>query len=392
MIRKSLIMKIFSTVYMQRWNDKLRPIELVELDKQAHKMFIAYFLGKFEENKVGFNWIEIIEGGIFELLQRLVITDIKPPVFYKIKSNKEHYRRLNEYVYGELRQYIESLGEDFCNRFKAYFEEEDNTLTKKILKAAHTYSSMWEFDIIERLNTDGFETTEIREDLVTRLEDCKGLEGVQAIETNVAHKKFIEICGNLRFQYRWSHLYRIPKTSVLGHSLFVAILSYLFATQINACPKRRANDFFAGLYHDLPEVLTRDIISPVKRSIEGLEDLIKDIEKDLMEEKIYPLIPERFLPEVRRFTEYEFQNMVIVNGKLKKVEEISPNFNYDSFDPIDGHLIKAVDELAAFIEANTAIENGSKSEDLQRARWSIKNKFNNNVIAGINFGEIYADF
>ena len=41
MIRKSLLLKIFDAAYMQRWNDKIRPIELIELDKQAHKMVIA---------------------------------------------------------------------------------------------------------------------------------------------------------------------------------------------------------------------------------------------------------------------------------------------------------------------------------------------------------------
>ena len=83
MIRKALLLKIFDAAYMQRWNDKVRPVEMIELDKQAHKMIIAYFLGKFEENTKGFNWIEIIEGGIFELLQRLVITDLKPRYFIR---------------------------------------------------------------------------------------------------------------------------------------------------------------------------------------------------------------------------------------------------------------------------------------------------------------------
>lgn len=86
MIRKALLLKIFDAAYMQRWNDKIRPIELIELDKQAHKMVVAYFLGKFEEGNDEFHWIDIIEGGIFELLQRLVITDLKPPFFMKSKK------------------------------------------------------------------------------------------------------------------------------------------------------------------------------------------------------------------------------------------------------------------------------------------------------------------
>ena len=69
-IRKGFILKLFSGANIQRWNDKIRPAELTELDKQAHKMIIAYVLGKYEESNSDFNWIDIIEGSIFEYLQR----------------------------------------------------------------------------------------------------------------------------------------------------------------------------------------------------------------------------------------------------------------------------------------------------------------------------------
>jgi putative hydrolase of HD superfamily len=77
-------------------------------------------------------------------------------------------------------------------------------------------------------------------------------------------RNFIDLCGQLRFQLRWSYLHRIPKTSVLGHMLIVAVLSYLFSLEIGACRKRCYNNYFTGLFHDLPEVLTRDIVHPVK--------------------------------------------------------------------------------------------------------------------------------
>lgn len=41
-IRKSLLQLMFSGSYMRRWNDKLRPVELYEIDKQAHKMIVAW--------------------------------------------------------------------------------------------------------------------------------------------------------------------------------------------------------------------------------------------------------------------------------------------------------------------------------------------------------------
>ncbi len=113
MLRKSLILKIFDAAYMQRWNDKLRPMDLIELDKQAHKMIISYFLGKYSEKENDFSWVDLIEGGIFDLLQRLFSTDIKPPVFYKIKEDRGKDRRLNEFVLEEMESYLNSLGPEF---------------------------------------------------------------------------------------------------------------------------------------------------------------------------------------------------------------------------------------------------------------------------------------
>ncbi len=394
MIRKALLLKIFDAAYMQRWNDKIRPIELIELDKQAHKMVIAYFLGKFEEDKPGFNWIDIIEGGIFELLQRIVITDLKPPIFYKIKEDADKYKQLNEWVYKELEFILSPLGRDFCERFCSYFLRSDDTLNKRILSAAHFYATKWEFNIIERANPDGYEIDAIRKNLQEKQERYYDLKGVDQLTKHSKYKNFIDLCGQLRFQSRWAHLHRIPKTSVLGHSLFVAILSYLFSLEIKACKKRCVNNYFTGLFHDLPEVLTRDIISPVKRSVEGLSDLIKGYEKEQMEKEVYGLIPEEWHPEIKMFTEDEFDSVVTINGKKEKFssKEINETYNDDRFNPKDGELVKAADSLAGFIEASVAIRNGSASPDLQYAKLSVKKLYERVNIANINFGELYADF
>ena len=393
MIRKSLLLRIFDAAYMQRWNDKLRPIELVELDKQGHKMIIAYILGKFEENKNGFNWIEVIEGGIFELLQRIVITDLKPTILYEFKKDEEKYKKLNEWVYKELESVITPLGEEFSNKFREYFQESDNTLNKRILSGAHFYATRWEFDIIKQLNLHDYEMIAIERDLQQKQNRYYDLEGIKA-GAYTKFGRFIGFAGQLRFQSRWAHVHRVPKTSVLGHMMFVAILSYLFSLEIDACEKRRINNFFTGLFHDLPEVLTKDIHSPLKRSVEGLEALIKDYEREQMEEKIYPLIPKEWHKEIKMYTENEFENIITTKGKFKIIKEDIPfDYNFDNYAPRDGKLVKAVDKLSAFIEAYEAINNGSSSPELHKARWSLRSEFEKNPInSGINFGEIYADF
>ncbi len=395
MLRKSLILKIFDAAYMQRWNDKLRPMDLIELDKQAHKMIIAYFLGKYSEKENDFCWVDLIEGGIFDLLQRLVITDIKPPVFYKIREDQEKYRRLNKFVLEEMESYLNSLGPEFFGRFEKYLLDRENNTTYQVLEAAHNYASYWEFSLIESINPQGFEMQEIAASLKERLLQYRDLPGMRVLEKNPDYRSFIDLGGHLRFQARWSHLQRIPRTSVLGHSLFVAILAYLFTLKIGGVERRCYNNFFTGLFHDLPEVLTRDIISPVKKSIPGLDELIKGIEVEQMDKVVYPLLPPEFIPEIERFTRDEFSNLIIENGQEKKVksaQDITDKYNKNFFNPRDGELLRAVDHLAAFVEARVAIDNGGISPEFFDAVHSLRGQYRGSKIAGLNFGELYADF
>jgi len=377
---------------MRRWNDKICPVELRELDKQSHKMIIAFLLGK-SENEVSLNWKDIIEGGIFEFLYRLIVTDLKPQIFYKIRQDKNKFKQLNRWVYRQLEPIISPVDQDFFQRFKKYFTQEQETLNKRILAAAHFYATKWEFNIIQRANPNGYEIEDIRDDLQVRQEKYYDLKGIQSLALYQNLRNFIDLCGELRFQSRWSHIVqRVPKTSVLGHMFLVAILSYLFSLELNACQQRCYNNFFGGLFHDLPEVLTRDIIDPIKRSIPGFDSIIKIYEKEQMEKHVYNLIPD-WQSEMRMFTEREFYNYVSINGReVSKKSSDMKKFNKDRYNPIDGEIIKASDDLTAFIEAHLAIENGITATELQNAKLSIRKEYANKSIADINFGVIYADF
>ncbi len=395
MIRKALLLKLLDAAYMQRWNDKIRPVELIELDKQAHKMIVAYFLARVEqEGGTPVRWPRIVESGIFELLQRIVITDLKPQIFYKIKADTKKYRQLNDWVYGELRQVISPLGKAFCRRYQDHFVEGDGGIEQRILDAAHFYATRWEFQIVARANPGGYEIDDIRADLERKLEGFGDLKGMAWLATERRYRNFIDLCGQLRFQARWAHLYRIPKTSVLGHSLYVAILSYLFSLEIKACPRRAVNNFLTGLFHDLPEVLTRDIISPVKRSVEGLSELIKGYEREMLDKEVYGLLPDGWHADFRMFAEHEFENFVTVDGQVVPVAptELHERYNEDGFNPKDGVLVKRADQLAAFVEAYAGIRNGSISQDLQYAKANIRGQEQNAQYLGLDLGEIYSDF
>ncbi|HBD92889.1 MAG: hydrolase [Spirochaetes bacterium GWF1_31_7] len=395
LILKDFLLKIFDAAYMQRWNDKLRPIQFIELDKQAHKFMIAYLLGKLEEKTTSIDWTGLIEGFFFEFLQRLIMTDIKPTILDKIKKDHGKAKELNDWSTLQIKPIIEPLGTDFCNRYNAYFNLDDNTTIKRIIGAAHIYASKWEFNIIEKANPDGYDIHYIGKWFDSRMENYYDLESVKLIALYKSYRDFIDLCGQLRYQTRWANLLRFPKTSVLGHSLFVSLTSYIFTMLQNGSTKRCYNNTFTGLFHDLPEVLTRDIITPVKNSIAGLSDIIRECESEQMNEIVYPLLPDNIKEEIKRFTESEFSDYAVVNGVFIDTTstEINEKYNADFYDPRDGKLIKSADELSAYIEAYTAIKNGSITKEFKDAYLKLKNKYDEiGYIGTIDIGQIFKSF
>jgi len=186
----------------------------------------------------------------------------------------------------------------------------------------------------------------------------------------------------------------VPETSVLGHMLVVAILSYFCTLEIEGCEKRIINNFFAGLFHDLPEVLTRDIVSPVKKSVEGLEDVIKEIENQQLEEKVFPLIPRAWRKEMKYLIENEFNSRIIKEGVIyfTSSDDINKQYNEDKYNPVDGEIIRACDRFAAYIEAYLSISHGISSRYLMEGIENLYNEYKDKKIAGIDFGRMFNYF
>jgi len=470
-LTKKCIEYLYEAAYIQRWNDHIRPVGFTELDKQAHKMMILYVLARFEEDDLGkrLNWRHLIEGGIFEFLHRIVLTDIKPPIYYQLIQDPETERKLNAWIVdSKLIKEVPGLsGTSFLKRMRLYFHlnreslgtnsadvsgEENSSLftapatapqnaagdssinisetdvanlhERQLIRAAHYLASQWEFNIVYHFNQGmyGIEKTkdEIRQEIIA----FRNLAGVQRYLLGDSAFDFIDLLGQLRFQKRWSQSPRIPETSVMGHELIVAILAYFCALQLDPYNDQRiVNDFLAGLFHDLPEVLTRDIISPVKRSIGGLDDIIKDIEQKQVDKQILPLLPRAWAEDIHFFTQDEFRSRCLYDGlpypsdgaplplsgrefdDAEAEREIEfQNFvraHKDDTDEngaprltrlVDGRILKGCDNLAAFVEAYMSIECGITSKHLRNGVISLRAKYKNRVLGGIDFGSIYEKF
>ncbi|MFC1501629.1 HD domain-containing protein [Elusimicrobiota bacterium] len=394
MLTKKFIETIYSAASIQRWNDHVRPVAgFSELDKQAHKMIIAYVLAKMEEtqNRNEINWINLIEGGLFEFLHRVTLTDLKPDVFHELMEKKGS--QLNNWVLQELDDDLESLKGNFKSNFEKYLNDPSYAeAEKRILKAAHYLATKWEFNIIYNVNSMICGIEKRKEEINNEIKKYSDLAGVKSLLKNEKYYGFIDLCGQLGFQQRWAQQHMQPKTSVLGHMLIVAILSYVCLMDKNYCEKRMYNNFYSALLHDLPEVLTRDIISPIKTSISGLDSIIKDYERRQINEKILPLLPEEWHDEIKYFILNEFKNRVIENSSVVEKKEINESYNKNEFSPVDGEFIEAADKFAAYVEACLSIDSGIKSKHLVDAKENLLSKYKNREALGFKFGEIFEYF
>ena len=391
-LNKRLIERIFISASIRRWNDKAVPLDFVEIDKQAHKVILAYIFAKYEENNGShINYTKLIQQFLFEFFERVVLTDIKPPVFHKLKN--AHGKELASFVAQQLTQ--ELNGFSFFTLMEKYLAEKNNDIETKILHAAHFYASKWEFDIIYNFNPKLYDIENIKSIIDSQTESFYDLVGMRHLYLYQDMRELVGMFAELRFQKRWSQTPRIPQTSVLGHMLMVAICGYLLSVDLNVCEKMQINHFFGGLFHDLPEVLTRDIISPIKRSVKGLDSFIKGIEKEEMETKILSKMPNFIREDLEYWTEEEFKNRYKKDNKVifsNSIDELFLHFNHNKYTPVCGELLKFCDKLTAFLEARISIAHGVSSPDLVNGSQSIYDDIYKKEIYGMNVGHILQEF
>jgi len=409
MINPALVERIFSAASIERWNDHPRTGAFTELGKQAHKMVIAWLIAlsdpdeddisdlmgvKTIKGKVNFD--TLIECGIFEFLHRVVVTDIRPPVFYMLMKNRDDRLKLNSWVLQQLREEIGPIPGGFAERFSTYINDENFCpLERRILKAAHYLATHWEFVFVQNWSGEMYGIDKTRNEINTQVWELSDILAVQKIleAPRAREGAFVSLVGQLCFQKRWAQTPRIPETTVLGHLFFVAVMSWLLSLEIGTCSKRRQNNFFCGLFHDLPEVLTRDIIAPVKKSVEGLSALIKNYEKEAMQERVLSLLPEPIAKQLSYYTQDEFENKTRKGDSIVIHEqELDKSMNTDDNDPIDGNIVELCDKFAAYIECVESINNGISPKPLRESKVSLYEKYRDRIVYGFEASKLFDPF
>ena len=401
-MEKTLALKIFEGFSIQRWNDLVRPFELVEMDKAGEKMVIAYILAKYEEHKgKKINWSWMIYASLFDLLKKIALCDIKAPVQQMLKKEfPDEYMRLNEWVLNQYRQLI--TDDDLFSRFTIYVGQKAGSFsipndlqhTVHVYQAAHKYSTMRELEMLSPVN-EKERISDIDFQLKNEIQPYLDLEGLQKFITHQKEFNFLLKIEQLRFQTRWNQTPRVPKTSVLGHCFFVAIMTLLLGRESNPhmCERRIINNFFSALFHDLPESVTRDIISPVKQATDELPNIVKKIEDEIVNKELVPFMESFYVNEILYYTSDEFSDRIIsADGNVEVVSwaDLNTKYNFEVYNPVDGKLVRICDHLSALMEADISIKHGTTSVHLESGREGMLHYYKDGqIISGIDVNSLF---
>ncbi|MCR5526333.1 MAG: 5'-deoxynucleotidase [Lachnospiraceae bacterium] len=140
---------------------------------------------------------------------------------------------------------------------------------------------------------------------------------------------FFAMISRLRWIDRWALMKNSSKENLSDHSLEVGMLSHALAVIGN---KRLGKDLDAdkcalfGMYHDVSEILTGDMPTPVKYFNAEIANAYKNIEKDACE-RLLSLLPEDL---------YESYSSLLIPD--------NEQFHYEML------LVKGADKLSAYIK------------------------------------------
>ncbi|MCR5289646.1 MAG: HD domain-containing protein [Treponema sp.] len=398
MLDRDLVLKIFTGFSIQRWNDLIHPFPMIEMDKAAEKMVLAYIIGKYEEQKGNaIDWEWMIYASFFDLLRKIAVCDIKSSVTHILKAQfPNEFTKLHEWALNQYRSVIHD--DDLFSRFTLYIGQSTGTIplndvqkfTNRVYRAAHKFATLREVQMMACVNEPA-RLEKVTKDLQSDVQQYMDFEAVQLLSAHQRPFEFLLKVEQLRFQCRWNLTPRVPQTTVLGHCFFVALISLLLIreTKVLLSSRRLFDIFFSGLFHDLPEAITGDIISPVKRATEALPAIIKQIEDEMVLHQLEPLMEPFYVDELHYFMNDEFDNRVRDGNQIKIVtwDELNASYNDDVYMPVDGTLVRVADHISALLEADLSIKYGISSDQLVNGRKFVLHTYPaGKLISGIDAG------
>ena len=350
-----LLKLIFSKwLSIKRWNNFPRVEDITPLDNTWFVIHISLFLAHLEEkNGKKIDKEYIIKKILFDLFNALVLSDINSWTRdYILSVDKNIMKQLEE----KVRLFLFSFEDgDFIKEdMKNIFSDNTKTLEDEIINSAKKFAWYQECVINSRVFLYAYDVA--MEQIKEYLEEHKNnLYSLRELLKNDNYKNYLSHIRRLSHSMRWSWKQRKYPISVMSHLTIVTFISYIMWSLENQNWKdyNVYNLMIKGAYHDIPEAITWDIITPIKNAVKWFREVLETVEEKMMNDYFFIYVSDDYKQEIKKCM-------------------LDP-FSWESWK-----LVKQADIFSALLEAKIERDSWNiEFWDIYRNIKRVVNKFNN---------------
>ncbi|QFR38729.1 HD domain-containing protein [Candidatus Gracilibacteria bacterium 28_42_T64] len=350
MVGKILKLMFTRGLSMKRWNNFPRIEDVSHLDNIGYKVHIALFLAYLEEkNGTSVDREFLIKRIIFNSFRGLVISDIH-------SGTRDYIMEIDSDIFSEIEKkaYIAIFEKEAPSHIKEDMENTINdnskTIELDIIFAAKKYAAYRECLVNEKVYSDMYEVP-LKGLIISLEKQRKKLKSLDILLGNDNYIKFLSHIRRLSHSLRWNQEKRMFPVSVMSHLVIITFISYVLGKieNDNGGNYNILELMLKSIYHDIPEAITGDIITPTKKSVSGFEEVLERVEIKMMDDYLFYYVEDDY-------------------------KELVSDYMLQPFEGDHGVLSKKADILSALFEAKVEVNNGATNfYDIYR---KIKKKVN----------------
>ncbi|WP_129408757.1 HD domain-containing protein [Marinitoga lauensis] len=336
------------TIY--RWNNRPALLRFTEADNVFHSLLLNLITIEFL-NKKGKNYsiANNIRAKIFKELPKIILSDISLDTKKRILSkNQEMWEKVLEKSYEELKE----------NKIVQFFDSEYEEGFEKYTNFIDLMVSLKEIEINSRIYPEYFEKPKQETEKKLRALRLR-LPYINELENILNY--VLKISTRMTTMYRWNKNHRNVKSSVSSHTFMVVSVAIIFYYLNKNTNKQLIDEvIIASILHDFPEAFTGDVITPTKKKVKGMEDIISRIEEEMIEEWLKD------------------------DEDTEEIFERFKNYMINPFELEYGKYVRASDLFNAMLECAIEIRSGNSQMLFREAFFNMKKE-----LKQFNFDFIY---
>ncbi|MDD5197478.1 MAG: HD domain-containing protein [Candidatus Gracilibacteria bacterium] len=349
----------FRGLSVYRWNNFPRIEQVSATDHIAFSLHISILLTFIIEEEKGiiFDRDYIFRKVLFSSFSTFVHSDISSEVKDQVKKkDPKMYNELENIVYEMFRSWKlpewmkKDMREihDFSKQENHFYQKEDDLIAFSKLWASYheAYFSNEAYLDVYRPAMDTIEQKiqQPKFDLFRSYIDLNPKN-----QNNI--ERFLLSMRRLQSSYRWNSMRRRYPVSVMSHLFITSFIAYIIGNIEEKDEQEVTHMMMVALFHDIPEAITGDIVTPTKKAIGGFEELLVTVEKELVDKYLLG-----YIRKYRFSVEYEklmLEPWGQTNGKLVKLaDNFSALFEAKIEASVDEEFAKVYKDLKKFLHSS----------------------------------------